>query len=65
MTEKKKTENTKCSTEPWITTKSACQHLGVSRATIRRWIAAGILSPRRTPTGEFRFRRSELDQLLN
>jgi excisionase family DNA binding protein len=51
--------------EPWVNTASACRHLGISTPTIRRWIKAGRLKPKRTPTGEYRFRRSELDNLLD
>jgi excisionase family DNA binding protein len=53
------------SPESWIGTSKACQYLGISMPTIRRWIKTGKLKPKRTPTGELRFRRSELDQLLN
>ncbi len=51
--------------ESWINTAAACQHLGISMPTIRRWIKAERLKPKRTPTGEYRFRRSELDSLLD
>ncbi|MCX6879384.1 MAG: helix-turn-helix domain-containing protein [Verrucomicrobia bacterium] len=51
--------------EPWIDTTAACRHLSISAPTIRRWIKAGRLTPKRTPTGELRFRRSELDTLLD
>lgn len=51
--------------EPWIGTTTACRHLGISALTLRRWIKSGRLKPKRTPTGEFRFRRSELDGLLD
>lgn len=51
-------------TEPWVNTTAACEHLGISAPTIRRWIKDGKLKPKRTPTGEFRFRLSELDALL-
>ena len=32
---------------------------------MRRWIKQKKLKPKRTPTGEYRFRRSELDALLD
>jgi len=51
--------------EPWVNTAAACKHLAISAPTIRRWIKAGKLKPKRTPTGELRFRRSELDSLIN
>ncbi len=50
--------------EPWLNTASACDHLSISVPTMRRWIKAKKISPKRTPTGEYRFRRSELDALL-
>jgi excisionase family DNA binding protein len=50
--------------EPWIDTNAACRHLAISTPTIRRWIKAGKLKPKRTPTGELRFRLSELDNLI-
>jgi len=51
--------------EPWIGTAEACSHLSVSVPTMRRWIKQKKLKPKRTPTGEYRFRRSELDALLD
>jgi excisionase family DNA binding protein len=50
--------------EPWINTISACKHLGISVITLRRWIKAGRVTPKRLPTGEYRFRKSELNALL-
>jgi excisionase family DNA binding protein len=51
--------------EPWVNTAAACKHLAISVPTIHRWIKAGRLKPKRTPTGELRYRRSELDTLLD
>ncbi len=51
--------------EPWINTAAACLHLDISMQTLRRWIKAGRLKPKRTPTGEYRFRVSELNQLID
>jgi hypothetical protein len=51
--------------EPWINTSAACRHLDISAPTIRRWIKAGKLKPKRTPTGDLRFRRSERDLILD
>lgn len=51
--------------EPWLDTNAACQHLAISAPTIRRWIKAGRLKPKRTPGGELRYRRSDLDRLLD
>lgn len=51
--------------EPWVNTAAACKHLCISGPTIRRWIKADRLKPKRTPTGELRFRLSDLDALLD
>jgi len=51
--------------EPWINTAAACEHLDISVPTIRRWIKAKKLTPHRTPTGELRFRRSQLDAIIS
>ena len=51
--------------ETWIGTVPACEHLDISVPTMRRWIKDKKTKPKRTPTGEYRFRRSELDALLN
>jgi len=50
--------------EPWINSAQASSHLGISIVTLRRWIKQGKLIPKRTPTGEFRFIRSRLDDVL-
>jgi excisionase family DNA binding protein len=50
--------------EAWIGTAAAAKHLGTSIPTFRRWIKSGLVSAKRTPTGELRFRRSELDKLI-
>ncbi len=50
--------------EPWVNTKTACIHLGISMPTMRRWIKSKKLKPKRTPTGEYRFKRSELNLLI-
>lgn len=53
-----------CTPESWVGTKKACQYLGISMPTIRRWIKDGILNPKRTPMRELRFRLSELNTLI-
>ena len=50
--------------EPWIDTNAACRHLAISAPTIRRWIKAGRIKCKKTPTGELRFRLSELDTII-
>lgn len=51
--------------EPWIGTADASKYMGVSVTTFRRWLKDGKVKSKRTPTGELRFRRSELDQLIS
>ncbi|MBN8459332.1 MAG: helix-turn-helix domain-containing protein [Verrucomicrobia bacterium] len=48
----------------WIGTADAARHLGISIPTLRRWIKAGHLKPRRSPTGVLRFRKEDLDNTL-
>ena len=43
---------------------SLAHHLGISTPTFRRWLKAGRVKIRRTPTGELRFRISELNKLI-
>ena len=51
--------------EPWVAIESACKHLGISIPTMRRWIRDGHVKPKRTPSGQYRFRLSQLDALLD
>jgi excisionase family DNA binding protein len=44
-----------------FTSSQAARYLGVSLATIRRWTDAGYLSGYRTPGGQRRFSREQLD----
>jgi excisionase family DNA binding protein len=44
-----------------FTSSQAAKYLGVSLATIRRWADAGHLSCYRTPGGQRRFSRDQLD----
>lgn len=50
--------------EPWVNLSTACKHISVASITMRRWIKEKKVTPRRTPGGDFRFRLSELDHLL-
>jgi excisionase family DNA binding protein len=43
----------------------AAQILSVSMSTLRRWDREGILTAYRTPTGQRRYRRSDLDAAIN
>jgi excisionase family DNA binding protein len=47
-----------------FTSSQAARYLGVSLATIRRWADAGHLSCYRTPGGQRRFSREQLDSFI-
>ena len=48
-----------------LTRAEAAQALGVHPATVARWAAAGTLPSFRTPSGERRCRRCDVEALLN
>jgi excisionase family DNA binding protein len=47
-----------------FTSSQAARYLGVSLATIRRWADAGHLACYRTPGGQRRFSRDQLDAFV-
>ena len=47
-----------------FTSSQAARYLGVSLATVRRWTDAGHVSCYRTPGGQRRFSREQLDQFI-
>jgi excisionase family DNA binding protein len=47
-----------------FTSSQAARYLGVSLATIRRWTDAGHVSCYRTPGGQRRFSRVQLDEFV-
>jgi excisionase family DNA binding protein len=47
-----------------FTSSQAAKYLGVSLATIRRWTDAGHVSCYRTPGGQRRFSREQLDTFI-
>ena len=47
-----------------FTSSQAARYVGVSLATIRRWADAGHLSCYRTPGGQRRFSREQLDDFI-
>jgi len=51
--------------EQWVDTVAACAHLSISKPTIYRWVKRKLLKPKRTPGGELRYRRSDLDKMLD
>jgi excisionase family DNA binding protein len=48
-----------------FTSSQAARYLGVSLATIRRWTDAGHVSCYRTPGGQRRFARAQLDEFIS
>jgi len=47
-----------------LSVSEAAAVAGVSKYTLRRWDAAGRIASVRTPTGHRRFRRSDVERLL-
>ena len=47
-----------------FTSSQAARYLGVSLATVRRWSNTGHLRGYRTPGGQRRFSRAQLDEFL-
>ncbi len=47
-----------------FTSSQAARYIGVSLATIRRWTDAGHISCYRTPGGQRRFSREQLDAFV-
>jgi excisionase family DNA binding protein len=47
-----------------FTSSQAARYLGVSLATVRRWTDAGHISCYRTPGGQRRFSRDQLDRFI-
>lgn len=47
-----------------LTVSEAARHLGVSVGTVRRWSNAGHLPGYRTPGGQRRFTRAQLDAFV-
>jgi excisionase family DNA binding protein len=52
------------SRELGVTSSQAARYLGVSLATVRRWTDAGYVSCYRTPGGQRRFAREQLDEFI-
>lgn len=48
-----------------FTSSQAARYVGVSLATIRRWTDAGHISCYRTPGGQRRFSRDQLDRFVS
>jgi len=55
------------SREPWVGTRQVLTHLGISRATLGRWISKGVIPPPQKPRGLYgpsRFRLSVVDAAM-
>jgi len=48
-----------------FTSSQAARYLGVSLATVRRWTDAGHIGCYRTPGGQRRFSREQLDDFIS
>lgn len=48
-----------------LTTSQAAEALGVSLGTVRRWSDMGYLRSYRTPGGQRRFSREQIDQFVH
>lgn len=49
----------------WVNAADAGRYLSVSQSTLYRWEKSGDLVPARTPSGQKRYRVSDLDQILS
>ena len=49
---------------PMFTSSQAARYVGVSQSAIRRWSDSGHLDSHRTPGGQRRFSRDQLDRFL-
>lgn len=49
---------------PVYTLAVACELTGLHAQTLRKWDRTGIVSPQRTPGGQRRYSRADLDRLL-
>jgi len=47
-----------------LTSIEAAALIKVSRRTLHRWEQRGLITPARTPTGQLRYRRGEVEALL-
>jgi excisionase family DNA binding protein len=51
-------------TDELLLTGAAAKYLGVSDETLRRWAEDKKIRHVRLPSGQFRFRRTDLDEVL-
>ncbi len=45
--------------------QEACNYLGICPTTIWKWAKEGILTPIQSPTKQLKYRKSDLDRILN
>lgn len=51
-------------TTEWLTTKQACEHLGIARRTLYNWLDEGLPVHRGRKKGSLRFDKAEVDDWL-
>ena len=49
---------------PLMSATQVADVFGVSRQTVARWASEGVLPAIRLPSGRFRFRRQDIEELL-
>ena len=54
----------KSATPDWLRVQQAADLLAVSATTVRRWADSGRLACRRTPSGQRRFSRLDLERSM-
>jgi DNA-binding transcriptional MerR regulator len=47
----------------WLTMKQAAEKTGFSQSTLFRYEKAGLIKPRRTPTGHRRYSREDIEDI--
>jgi len=51
-------------TERLLPPREACERLGISFITLKRWIYAGKIRAVRTPSGRWRIPESEIEKII-
>ena len=57
--------NVKATAPRWVRVQRAADLLGVSASTVRRWADSGKIACQRTPGGQRRFSRDDLERALS
>lgn len=50
--------------DPWLSIGETARLMGLSRETLRRYDASGVLKASRSPGGQRRYRRSQVDRAM-